>query len=116
MKNWILTFVLTEAEKMSFAFGLLKDPLPANFNPYTAGKLMGAKMATLQPVIAQERPDIWLELVRLRWPLKEVYSEVTKISKPISDGPIAPKARGYPGTSREAWVKSLGRFLKEKKS
>jgi digeranylgeranylglycerophospholipid reductase len=115
MKNWILTFVLTEAEKMSYAFGLIKDPLPANFNPYTAGKIVGAKMATLGPIIAQERPDIWLELTHLRWPLKEVYAEVTKVSKPISDGPVSPKARREAGVSRETWVKSLGRSLKEKK-
>ncbi len=115
MKNWILTFVMTEAERMSFAFGLVTTPLEANFNPYTAGKLVGARMATLTPIIAQERPEIWMELVRLRWPLKEVYSEITRISKPISDGPVAPKAPGYPGTPREAWVKSLGRFLREKK-
>jgi flavin-dependent dehydrogenase len=116
MKNWILTFVMQSAEKMSFAFGLLNDPLPANFNPYSAGKMMGAKMATLTPIIAQERPDIWHELVRLRWPLKEVYAEVTNISKPIFDIPgLTPKARPLAQVGREAWVKSLGRFLREKK-
>jgi digeranylgeranylglycerophospholipid reductase len=116
MKNWILTFVLTKPEKMSYAFGLLDAPLPANFNPYTAGKIMGAKMATLTPVIAQERPDIWHELVRLRWPLKEVYGEVTDVSKPIFDIPgLIPKARPKAKVGREAWVKSFGRFLKEKK-
>jgi len=73
-------------------------------------------MATLQPVIAQERPDIWLELVRLRWPLKEVYAEVTNLSKPIFDiSGLTPKARPEAKVSREAWVKSLGRFLREKK-
>ena len=115
MKNWILTFVLTEAEKMSYAFGLLDAPLPASFNPYSAGKIMGAKMATLTPIIAQERPDIWHELVRLRWPLKEVYAEVTDISKPVFDMPLTPKPRPSAKQPREAWVKSLGRFLKEKK-
>ena len=115
MKNWILTFVLTEAEKMSFAFGLLKEPLPGNFNPYTAGKIMGARMAMLGPIIAQQRPDIWLELTRLRWPLKEVYAEVTRVSKAISDGPISPKKRSEAGATREVWIKSLGRSLKEKK-
>jgi len=117
MKNWILTFVLTSAEKMAFAFGLLDEPLPGNFNPYTAGKIMGAKMATLTPIIAQERPDIWMDLVRLRWPLKEVYAEVTRLSRAISDGPVAPRKRSpsEAGATRDAWVKSLGRFLREKK-
>ena len=115
MKNWILTFVLTEAEQMSYAFSLIKEPLPANFNPYTAGKIMGAKMATLGPLIAQHRPDIWLQLTKLRWPLKEVYAEVTRLSKPISDGPVSPKKRSEAGASPEAWTKSLRRYLKEKK-
>jgi len=115
MKNWILTFVLTEAENMSYAFGLIKDPLPANFNPYSAGKIMGAKMATLGPILAQHRPDIWLKVTKLRWPLKEVYADVTRVSKPISDGPISPKARSQAGVPREDWIKSLGRYLKERK-
>jgi len=116
MKNWILTFVLQSPEKMSYAFSLIDAPLPANFNPYSAGKIMGAKMATLTPIIAQERPDIWHELVRLRWPLKEVYAEVTNASKPVFDIPgLTPKARPEVKMPREAWVKSLGRFLKEKK-
>jgi len=115
MKNWILTFVLTEAEKMSYAFGLIKEPLPANFNPYTAPKIMGAKMATLQPIIAQQRPDIWLQLTKLRWPLKEVYADVTRRSKPISDGPVSPKKRSEAGASSDAWLKSLKRYLREKK-
>lgn len=115
MKNWILSFVLTEAEKMNFAFGLIKEPLPANFNPYTAGKIMGVKMSTLAPIIAQQRTDIWLELTRLRWPLKEVYAEVTRLSKPISEGPISPKARSEAGASPSEWLRSLRRYLREKK-
>ncbi|MEE8618603.1 MAG: NAD(P)/FAD-dependent oxidoreductase [Dehalococcoidales bacterium] len=115
MKNWILTFVMTKAENMSYAFGLVTTPLPASFNPYTAGKVVGARMATLTPIIAQERPDVWTELVRLRWPLKEVYAEVTDISQPVFDMPLTPKPRATAKQPREAWVKSLSRFLREKK-
>jgi flavin-dependent dehydrogenase len=115
MKNWILTFVMTKPENMSFAFGLVTTPLAPSFNPYTAGKLVGARMATLTPIIAQERPDVWTELVRLRWPLKEVYAEVTDISQPVFDMPLTPKPRPTAKQPREAWVKSLSRFLREKK-
>jgi flavin-dependent dehydrogenase len=83
MKNWVLPFVLTEAEDMSYAFGLIKEPIMANFNPYSAPKMMGRTMGQLAPTIQKERPDIFQKLGRLRIPLKEVYAEVTKISKPV---------------------------------
>jgi len=83
MKNWVLPFVLTEAEDMSYAFGLIKEPLPANFNPYSAPKMMGRKMGELAPIIQKEKPDIFQKLGKLRVPLKEVYAEVTKLSKPV---------------------------------
>jgi len=84
MKNWVLPFVLTEAEDMSFTFGLIKETLPANFNPYSGPKMMGHTMAELVPIIQKERPDIFQKLGKLRLPLREIYAEVTKISKPVS--------------------------------
>ncbi len=84
MKNWILPLVLTEEEDMSYAFSLIKEPLPANFNPYTVGKIMGRRMAGLAPVIEKERPDIFQKLGKLRIPVEEAFVEVTKISKPVS--------------------------------
>jgi len=84
MKNWVLPFVLTEAEDMSYAFGLIKEPLPANFNPYSGPKMMGRTMGGLAPIIEKERPDIFQKLGKLRAPLKEVYADVTKQSKPVS--------------------------------
>jgi len=83
MKNWVLSFVLTEAEEMNYAFGLIKEPLPANFNPYTAPKMVGRAMGELAPTIQSERPDIFQKLGKLRIPLKDVYAEVTAISKPV---------------------------------
>jgi flavin-dependent dehydrogenase len=83
MKNWVLGFVLTEPEEMSYLFGLIKDPLEANFNPYSAPKMMGRKMGELGPTIAAERPDLLPKLGKLRTPLKEVYAEATKLSKPV---------------------------------
>jgi len=83
MKNWVLGFVMTEPEEMSYAFGLIKEPLPANFNPYVAPKMMGRKMGELAPIIQKERPDIFQKLGKLRIPVKEVYADITKISKPV---------------------------------
>ena len=85
MKNWVLGFVLNKGEDMSYVFGLVKDELPANFNPYSAPKMMGRKLGELGPIIARERPDIVQKMGKLRIPLKEVYAEVTKISRPVID-------------------------------
>ncbi|MCX8126826.1 MAG: hypothetical protein N3E40_06815, partial [Dehalococcoidia bacterium] len=85
MKNWVLGFVLNKAEDMSYVFGLVKDELPANFNPYSAPKMMGRKLGELGPIIAKERPDLLPKMAKLRLPLKEVYAEVTKISRPVVD-------------------------------
>ena len=71
-------------EDMSYAFGLIKEPLPANFNPYSGPKMMGRTMGGLAPIIEKERPDIFQKLGKLRAPLKEVYADVTKQSKPVS--------------------------------
>ena len=35
------------------------------------------------PTIAAERPDMLPKLAKLRMPLKEVYAEVTSLSKPV---------------------------------
>ncbi len=83
MKNWILGIVLTEAEEMNYTFNLIKDPLPANFNPYTGPKMMGRTMGKLGPTIARERPDIVQKMGKLRIPLKEAYAEITRLSKPV---------------------------------
>ncbi len=85
MKNWVLGFVLNKAEDMSYVFGLVKDELPANFNPYSAPKMMGRTLGALGPTIAKERPDLLPKMGKLRLPLKEVYAEVTRISKPLVD-------------------------------
>ncbi|MEW6142334.1 MAG: FAD-dependent monooxygenase [Chloroflexota bacterium] len=85
MKNWVLGFVLNKAEDMSYVFGLVKDELPANFNPYSAPKMMGRTLGALGPTIAKERPDLLPKMGKLRLPLKEVYAEVTRISKPVVD-------------------------------
>jgi flavin-dependent dehydrogenase len=85
MKNWVLGFVLNRAEDMSYVFGLVKEELPANFNPYSAPKMMGRVLGGLGPTIAKERPDLLPKMGKLRLPLKEVYAEVTKISKPLID-------------------------------
>lgn len=83
MKNWVLGFVLDKEEDMNYAFGLIKDPMPANFNPYSGPKMMGRTMGQLAPQIQQERPDVFEKLGRLRVPLKELYQPMNQKTKPI---------------------------------
>jgi flavin-dependent dehydrogenase len=85
MKNWVMGMVLNNADDMSYVFGLVKDKLPANFNPYSAQKMMGKVIGAYGPVIAKERPDIMAKMGKLRIPLKELYAPITKTSKPVID-------------------------------
>jgi len=84
MKNWVLGLVLTEPEEMNYVFGLVNEPMPPNFNPYSGPKMMGRRTAQLAPIIQEKRPDIFQKLGKLRMPLKEVYAEVTRISQPVT--------------------------------
>lgn len=68
---------------MNYCFGLIEETLPVNFNPYSATKMMGRKMAELRPTITVERPNLLPKLGKLRTPLKEAYAEVTKLPKPV---------------------------------
>jgi digeranylgeranylglycerophospholipid reductase len=83
MKNWVLGFVLDKEEDMNYAFGLIKEPMVANFNPYSGPKMMGRTMGGLAPQIQQERPDVFEKLGRLRVPLKELYQPMNQNVKPI---------------------------------
>jgi flavin-dependent dehydrogenase len=82
MKNWALPYVITEPEDMDYLFGLLKDPIPPMTNPYTSR--LGVYIKKVMPIIQKERPELSQILARLGLPCTEIYSEVTKISKPVS--------------------------------
>ncbi len=83
MKTWALPFILTEPEEIDYLFSLIKEPMPACFNPYTMGEHLGEAIGKAMPTIQKERPEMVQKLGRMSLPCAEIYAEVTKISEPI---------------------------------
>jgi hypothetical protein len=84
MSNWALPFILTEPEEIDYLLGLIKEPMPPCFNPYTMGGHLGQAMGKVIPTIQQERPELLQKLGRMGLPFTEIITEVTKLSKPVS--------------------------------
>ena len=84
MSNWALPFILTEPEEIDYLLGLIKEPMPPCFNPYTMGGHLGQAMGKVMPTIQQERPELLQKLGRMGLPFTEIIAEITKLSKPVS--------------------------------
>jgi len=83
MGNWAMPFILTEPEEIDYLLGLIKDPMPPCFNPYTMGGHLGEAMGKIMPTIQQQRPEMLQKLGRMGLPFTEIIAEVTKLSKPV---------------------------------
>ncbi|MFH0941701.1 MAG: NAD(P)/FAD-dependent oxidoreductase [Chloroflexota bacterium] len=83
MKVWALPFILTEPELIDYLFGLVREPLPACFNPYTMAKNMGRALRKAMPTAEKERPELFQKLNKMRLPFTEIIADVTRISKPV---------------------------------
>jgi len=84
MKAFTHGLILTKEEEVNYVYGLVKEPVPAAWHPYTLGGYLRQAMAKVLPTIQQERPDIIQKLQRGGLPLTEIYAEVAKLSKPAS--------------------------------
>jgi len=58
-----MAYMFPKPEIIDYIFGLLKEPFPPTFNPYSAVKLIGAAMQRIMPQVMAERPDIVQELM-----------------------------------------------------
>jgi len=82
--NVPLSHVLTAAD-LDYLFSLIKEPLPATAEPHAMGRYLGNAIRKVEPIIQQEKPEIFQKLQRQRsLPIKELLAEVMKISKPVS--------------------------------
>jgi hypothetical protein len=73
---------ISDEETTNYFLGLIKETLPAHYNPYSFS--IGEAMKRIMPIIQQERPDILQKLQRTSLPFAEMIAEITKISKPVS--------------------------------
>ncbi len=84
MKTWGLPYILTAPEEIDYLFGLIKEPMPACFNPYTMQNHMGNALREVMPTIQKERPEMLQKLERMSLSFAEICGEVTKLSKPVT--------------------------------
>jgi digeranylgeranylglycerophospholipid reductase len=70
-------------EEIDYVFSLIKEPLPACFNPYTLQDHIGHALGKVMPTIEQERPNIFQKLQKMSLPATELYTDITRTSKPI---------------------------------
>jgi flavin-dependent dehydrogenase len=83
MKAFTHGLIMTEEEEVNYVYGLVKEPVPAAWHPYTLGGYLRQAMAKILPTIQQERPDIIQKLQRGGLPITEIYAEVAKLSKRV---------------------------------
>jgi flavin-dependent dehydrogenase len=84
MTGMCTPYILNTAEDMNYVYGLIKESIPACWNPYTAANAIRQSMAKAIAIAQQERPDIAQKLERRRLPARELLAEITKISQPVS--------------------------------
>ncbi len=84
MKTWGLPYILTEPEEIDYLFSLIKETMPACFNPYTMQDHMGNALRKVMPTIQKERPEMLQKLERMSLSFAEICGEVTKLSKPVT--------------------------------
>jgi digeranylgeranylglycerophospholipid reductase len=83
MKVWALPFILTDPSDMDYLFSLVKEPLPASFNPFNMAKNMGRAMRKVLPIAQKEKPDLMQKMDKMRLPFPEIIADVTRFSKPV---------------------------------
>jgi digeranylgeranylglycerophospholipid reductase len=83
MKTWGLPYVLSKPEEIDYLFSLIKEPMPACFNPYTMQDHLGEALHKVMPIIQQDRPEMVQKLERMNLSFNEICAEVTEISKPV---------------------------------
>jgi len=83
LKAWSLPYILTREEEIDYVFGLITEPFAPAFNPYTMPHHLGQALNKIAPIIQKERPELAEKLGRSKLPAREIFAEITKISKPI---------------------------------
>jgi flavin-dependent dehydrogenase len=81
MKGNCFPYILTNGDEYEYVFGLLRETLPATWNPYSSPT--AEAMRRVMPVIQQERPEVLAKLLRRKLPATELLADITKISKPV---------------------------------
>jgi len=81
LKAWAMPYVFTTEADLNDFFGLIKEPFAPAFNPYTMPQHMGQAIKKIVPTLQKERPDLLEKLGRTRAPTKDIFAEVSRLSR-----------------------------------
>jgi digeranylgeranylglycerophospholipid reductase len=81
MKGNMFPYLVTSADDISYFYGLIKEPLPPTWNPYSSAT--GSAMSSVFTTLERDRPDLLAQMKRRSLPAREIIGEITKISKPL---------------------------------
>jgi flavin-dependent dehydrogenase len=82
LKAWAMPYVFTSEADLNDFFGLIKEPFAPAFNPHTMPHHMGQAIKKIVPILQKERPDLLEKLNRTKAPTKEIFAEVSGLSRP----------------------------------
>lgn len=85
LMNFAVPYILDSEEAVNYIFSLVKEPLPACYNPYAGMGFLGQRIQTIIPTIQKERPEIMEKLAKMASPVTEVIAETTKACQPLAD-------------------------------
>lgn len=83
LKAWGMPYIFTNDAEVDDVFGLIKEPFAPAFNPYTMPHHMGQAFKKIVPTLQEKRPDLLQKLGKTKLPAREIFKEITKISKPV---------------------------------
>jgi len=81
MKGNMFPYLVTSADDLSYFCGLIHEPLPPTWNPYSSAT--GSAMRSVFTTLERDRPDLLAQMKRRSLPAREIIGEITKISKPV---------------------------------
>lgn len=78
VKCFTIPYIFVTPEIMDYVFGLIKEPMPPCFNPYSAVRLLGQTMQGILPRIIADRPDILPHLMKMGSSASEILAHTLK--------------------------------------
>jgi flavin-dependent dehydrogenase len=78
VKCFTIPYIFVTPEIMDYVFGLIKEPMPPCFNPYSAVRLLGQTMQGILPRIIADRPDILKHLMKMGASASEILAHTLK--------------------------------------
>jgi flavin-dependent dehydrogenase len=83
MKSFATPFMFNGDDDLNRFFGMINEPLPAVYNPFTSPT--SAVMKKIAPILASKYPDIVEKLKKRALPATELFKPVGSITHPLTE-------------------------------